>query len=319
MHYSSALKHHIRRTLLRLLIFVFITLGFPAVVTLLLNGRLSERVYSAAESGKSVVLDNGKITETLDVENFLPCAVMGQLSIENDEELLKSFAVIMRTYIFSVMGAETSIPVSSLDIPYVTYDELETLWGDDFPANYNRLMKIVSDTSLKTLYCGDIMISPYYHSVSAGTTRAGSEVLGESYSYLCAAKCPNDSASPDYFKAYYYTNEEFASLVRLMDERISVDPASPLENLQIISRDSSGYVLEMSVGGITFDGTQFYEKAKINSPSFMIEEYNGGVRISTYGKGHGLGLSLNHAASMAAGGSSYQEILHYFYTDVEIK
>ena len=57
----------------------------------------------------------------------------------------------------------------------------------------------------------------------------------------------------------------------------------------------------------------------INSPSFMIEEYNGGVRIATYGKGHGLGVSLCYASVLAKKGSSYKEILNYFYTNIDIK
>lgn len=312
-------KKNIRKQLLKICAFIFAVIAFPSITTMLMNGKMPQRIYSAGTSGKYVVVTTGGITENLDVEDFIPCAVMGQLSIDNDEELLKSFAVIMRTYILSAMGNETSIPSEKLNIPYVTYDEMEKLWGDNFPDNYNKLMKIVSDTSLVTITLNGELIAPYYHSVSAGKTRAGTEVMGEDFAYLCSVSCPDDTSSPDYFKAYYYSNEEFAVKVRAIDENISIDNASPLETLQIISRDSAGYVLNMSIGGISIDGTKFYEAMQINSPSFMIEEYDGGVRITTYGAGHGMGVSLNYAASLASGGSSYIEILHYFYTNTEIK
>ncbi len=310
---------HLKKFLIKISAFVFATIAIPSIITLIMNGKISQRIYSAAESGKYVIVNNGGITETIDVEDFIPCAVMGQLSIDNDEELLKSFAVIMRTYILSAIGNENSIPSEKLNIPYITYDEMENLWGDAFPNNYNRLMKIVSDTSLVTIKCNDVLISPYYHSISAGKTRSGSEVMGEEFSYLCSATCPNDSASSDYFKAYYYTYEEFSSKVRSIDKNISLGSESPLENIQIISRDSAGYVLDMSIGGVAMDGTSFYEAMQINSPSFMIEEYNGGVRITTYGVGHGLGVSLNHAAVMADNGASYLEILNAFYMNVSIQ
>lgn len=196
---------------------------------------------------------------------------------------------------------------------------MEKLWEDNFPDNYNKLMKIVSDTSLVTITCNGSLISPYYHGVSAGKTRSGTEVMSENFSYLCSVNCPDDTSSPDYFKAYYYSYKEFAGKIRSIDKNISIDDNAPLENVQIISRDSAGYVLNMSVGGISIDGTRFYEAMGINSPSFMIEEYDGGVRITTYGLGHGLGVSLNYASSLAAKGSSYIEILHYFYTNTEIK
>lgn len=311
-------KRYLRKQLLKALVFVIITICFPAAVTLIMNGKKPQRVYSASESGKYVIINNEGFTETLDVEDFIPCAIMGQLSINNDEELLKCFAVIIRTYIYSALGNENSIPVQNLNIPYITYDEMETIWEDDFPKNYNTLMKIAADTSLETITCNNMLISPYYHSVSGGKTRNGSEVMNDMYSYLCSVNCPDDTASPEYFKAYYYTNEEFAQKVRTIDNNISIDISAPLETVQIVSRDSAGYVLDISIGGINIDSTKFYEAMQINSPSFIIEEYNGGIRITTYGCGHGLGLSLNYAAVLAANGSSYTEILNYFYTNIKI-
>ena len=40
--------------------------------------------------------------------------------------------------------------------------------------------------------------------------------------------------------------------------------------------------------------------------------------ISGGGYGHGVGLSQNGAKGMAEAGMSYQEILAYFYKDVEL-
>jgi stage II sporulation protein D len=195
---------------------------------------------------------------------------------------------------------------------------MESLWGDDFPDYYNRLMKIVSNTSLEVITCDGVLIAPYYHSVSSGYTRLGTEVLGDDFSYLCQANCPDDKASSVFFKAYYYDYDEFASIVRTLDNAIVIDDNEPLKNVQIVSRDSSGYVLDMTIGNITVSGTAFYEAMNINSPSFMIEDYNGCVRITTYGVGHGLGVSLCYASELAKNGASYIEILNYFYTNIVI-
>lgn len=312
-------KKNIRKFFLKIIIFIIAVLAIPTVITLVSNGKISTRIYSATESGKYVVINNNGIKEELDVENYIPCVLMGQLSIENEEELLKSFAVIMRTYILNLMTDKSSIDSGEIDIPYISYDEMEELWGDNFPENYNKLMKVVSDTSLQVISNNDKLISPYYHSVSAENTRNGVEVLGENFAYLCSVNCATDTTSPDYFKAYYYTNDDFASAIRDIDKNISIDEAAPLVNIQIVSKDSAGYILSLDIGGVTISGIDFYKAMNINSPSFLIEEYNDGIRITTYGVGHGLGLSLNHAASLASNGSSYVEILHYFYNNVEIK
>lgn len=310
--------HHIKKIILHILLFVAATLAIPTVITLLFGEKSESRIYKASDSGKYVTLESNGVTEKMDVEEFIPCAIMGQLSIENEEELLKTFAVIMRTYIYKEMGENNTIAADSLNIPYMSYSDMEALWEDAFPDNYNRLMKIMSNTSLEVMTYNDTLIAPYYHSTSCGNTRAGSEVLGDEFSYMCAASCPDDKSSTDYFKAYYYENDEFANLVRAMDSEILIDDAAPLENVQIVSRDSSGYVLDMNIGNRTINGTVFYEAMNINSPSFMIEEYNGGIRITTYGKGHGLGVSLCYASMLAENGSSYKEILNYFYTGIKI-
>lgn len=308
---------YVRRVVLRVLLFVGVTLFIPTAFTLMFGKKTEGRIYKAADSGRFVVVEKNGITENMDVEDFIPCAVMGQLSIENAEELLKSFAVIMRTYIYKAMGERESIEAKELNVPYLTYSELEALWEEDFPDNYNRLMKIMDNTSLEVLTYNNAVISPYYHSISGGNTRSGNEVLGEEYSYMCSASCPEDKASEEYFKAYYYDNKEFAQLVRGIDSEIIIDEEAPLENVQIVSRDGAGYVMDMNIGNRTINGTVFYEAMNINSPSFMIEEYNGGVRITTYGKGHGLGVSLCYASVLAKNGSSYKEILNYFYTNIE--
>lgn len=309
---------HIRKTFFKILLFIIITLTIPTAFTLFFGKKTEGRIYVTSDSGRFITMEANGITEKMDVESFIPCAIMGQLSIENEEELLKSFAVIIRTYIYKEMGDKDSISADKLNIPYVSYSEMEALWEDKFPDNYNRLMKIMSNTSLEIITSNGNVISPYYHSISGGNTRSGNEVLGEEFSYMCSAACPDDKASTDYFKAYYYENADFAKLVRTIDSEIIIDDTAPLENVQIVSRDGAGYVMDLTIGNRTVNGTSFYEAMNINSPSFMIEEYNGGVRITTYGKGHGLGVSLCYASVLAKNGSSYKEILNYFYTNIDI-
>ena len=310
--------NHIRKAIFKILLFIIITLTIPTAFTLFWGKKTEGRIYKASDSGRFVTVEINGITERMDVEDFIPCAVMGQLSIENEEELLKTFAVIIRTYIYKEMGDKNSISAGELNIPYISYSDMEALWEDKFPDNYNYLMKIMSNTSLEVITSNDAVISPYYHSISCGNTRSGNEVLGEEFSYMCSASCPEDKASAEYFKAYYYENAEFAGLVRKIDSEITIDESSPLETVQIVSRDGAGYVMDMTIGNRTINGTSFYEAMNINSPSFMIEEYNGGVRITTYGKGHGLGVSLCYASVLAENGSSYKEILNYFYTNIYI-
>ena len=50
-----------------------------------------------------------------------------------------------------------------------------------------------------------------------------------------------------------------------------------------------------------------------NSACFTITQLGENVRIVTRGLGHGYGLSQNEARAMAQEGTSYEEILQYFF------
>ena len=73
-----------------------------------------------------------------------------------------------------------------------------------------------------------------------------------------------------------------------------------------ILNNCSGVVRE-HVDEIFGDTLSFDEKGELS-----------GWRFTGGGYGHGVGLSQNGANGMAKQGKGYGEILHFFYTDVEL-
>ena len=57
----------------------------------------------------------------------------------------------------------------------------------------------------------------------------------------------------------------------------------------------------------------------LNSACFYLSELEGKIRIVTKGIGHGLGFSQYGAEQMAKRGSSYRELLQYYYRDVKTR
>ena len=64
---------------------------------------------------------------------------------------------------------------------------------------------------------------------------------------------------------------------------------------------------------------EFREKYKLASGSFVLQKYDGKLRVTTRGVGHGLGLSQYSANKMAKDGKTYDEILEYFFEGTELK
>ena len=83
-------------------------------------------------------------------------------------------------------------------------------------------------------------------------------------------------------------------------------------------REESGYVKTIQVGNSSVSGEEFRKVFSLNSACFYIREIDGRVRIVTKGLGHGYGLSIYGANEMAKEGKTYQEILSYYYSGIEI-
>ena len=43
-----------------------------------------------------------------------------------------------------------------------------------------------------------------------------------------------------------------------------------------------------------------------------------GITLTGYGYGHGIGMAQDSAIAMGEAGLTFEEILHFFYTDIEI-
>lgn len=302
-------KYYYRKKIFYILLIIAFCAGFPTIVTLLINhgSTGNDTVYTARESGKSITITENGSSQTLDVEEFIPCAMMGQLSVDDNEELLKSFAIIMRTFIYGKLGDKNEIDVSSLDLPYMSYDDMKTTWKDDFADNLNKLNKIMEETSLLVIKYNDTLINPYYHTLSAGVTREGNE------EYIKSLDCSSDMEDEKYLQTSVYSFEVFLSTIKEINSEIILSAETPLEAVQIVSRDSAGYITELQIGGTPVDINLFTDKFALASQCFEIDEYNGGIRIITKGIGHGYGMSLHSAKSMGENGKSCTEILNYFY------
>jgi len=265
-----------------------------------------------------------------DIEDYVAGILPGQIPMTYEEEALKAQAVIARTNLLqkSINFYQTKDPVQvvamvqekdleEIGFEYYTPAELQELWGYEQWEQYEKkIRKAVEATAGEFLALEGKPIDLPYHAVSAGKTRDG-KVLGETYSYLESVECAGDLKSVDYLKVQTYSPEEFHAKV-LLEETASRKAGEMEEGLlEITARDQAGYVTELRMGEQFLAGEEFRSRLGLNSSYFTIEETEEGVRITTKGLGHGLGLSLYQANLQALDGKTYLEILLYFYKNVE--
>ena len=122
-----------------------------------------------------------------------------------------------------------------------------------------------------------------------GKTRIGKEVLGtDEYPYLQMKECPKDVEADGQMES---------KLIKAA-------------GAQITSQDSAGYVTGVKVGEETLNGETFRDTYGLLSSCFELQEFEGKMRVTTKGIGHGLGMSQNTANEMAKEGYSWQAKFH---------
>lgn len=253
------------------------------------------------------------------LEEFVAGILPGQMPVTYEEEALKVQAVIVRTNLLKksmeyyqtedIRQAAEAIQEKDLEdmgFAYYSPEKQEELWGYEQWEHYaDKMQRAAEATSGKILAQEGKPVELPYHAVSAGRTRDGA-VLGEAYPYLEGADCPQDLESPDYLKIEIVPFELFS------EEDISEELLP-----EITKRDESGYVMEVHLGDEILGGEEFRNRYGLNSSCFTIEKVEEGIRITTKGLGHGLGLSMYQANRQALEGKTYLEILMYFYKNVE--
>ncbi|NLG03618.1 MAG: SpoIID/LytB domain-containing protein, partial [Clostridia bacterium] len=164
------------------------------------------------------------------------------------------------------------------------------------------------------------VIYPPYHLVSASVTRDASDLLDkQNIPYLKSVESMIDQHSEEYCHTFFYSWEEVNKKFDLEFTEGFEYKETLSEQIKIKKSSQKNYVASVEIGEFEVTGDRLRELFDLPSISFELFLSEEGMRIVTYGVGHGLGMSLYGAQQMAEKGMDYQTILKYFYPETEIK
>jgi len=187
----------------------------------------------------------------------------------------------------------------------------------------------------KAIYYNGALIQAVYSASSAGYTASSKNVWGTDYPYLQSRFCDLDKQyDPNYGRKVEYTSDEIKSKVL---EKTGIElTGDPSDWLSVETNVDGFYVGQMNVGGyhsytdssgdsVKITGRVFRERImgfELRSSAFDVE-YDAGTDkfiFTTYGYGHGVGMSQNGANALATHlGYDYKQILTYYYQGTEVK
>ncbi|MGI6031548.1 MAG: stage II sporulation protein D [Eubacteriales bacterium] len=268
--------------------------------------------------------------EEMDLHQYLIGVLAGEMPASFEMEALKAQAVAARSYTANRMQENTQnekIYESHQGAPlcddpshckaYLDRQQREAAFGDNAQQWQQRLTQAVEETDGQVaVYAGEA-ICAVFHSTSAGRTENAADVWGSDVPYLQSVESQGEESSPRYESRQEYSAEEFRNLLSQAREGMTF-PQDPASYLGEVTRSEAGGVEQMTVCGETFTGLELREIFGLRSTHFTLTWQEDCFRFDVLGYGHGVGMSQYGANYMASQGKTYEEIIKWYYTGVEL-
>ena len=252
---------------------------------------------------------NGSIIN-IELESYLIGVVASEMPASFNTEALKAQAIVARTYALKRIS-EGKILTDTLSTQvYKDDNELRNMWGASFNTYYNKIKDAVNSTKGMYITYNGKYIDAVYHSTSNGYTEDAINVWGNDIPYLKSTESIWDKSASSYERTVTFTFSEFINKLG-----ININKDSEIN----ITRNNSNRVSLISIDSNTFDGITFRTKLGLRSTDFNIILHEDNIVITTYGYGHGVGMSQYGANGMANSGYNYKDILNHYYKDIKIE
>lgn len=311
-------QSYIRHKIKTICSFLVILILLPYIVAVFVNGgdvEVKGKGKGPAVQVKRMLGKGREITVEVPWDEYFIGVLAKEMPETYEEEALKAQAVLIRSNLYQKLEENKE---KVLEGEYLNVKDLEKKWGmKRFEKFYNKLKKAMNETGNQVLYYNETYAMVPFHQSSNGKTRSAQEVLGNAdIPYLMPRECPKDKEAEDEMHVYNMEFKEIQEKCRpflvAVDKR-NADKILKFSDFEIQAYDAAGYVSKMRIGDTVCTGEQFREALSLASSAFSIQEAEVGLRITTMGKGHGLGMSQWTANELAKEGKKYEDILQIFF------
>ncbi|MHA7967122.1 stage II sporulation protein D [Paenibacillus sp. CAU 1782] len=273
------------------------------------------RVYLSAE----------KKIEKVPLETYVLGVLAGEMMADFELEALKAQAIAARTYIVRRLSApaDGALKKKGADVTdtiehqvYIPRGELLGRWpGGADAEQLIKMKRAVAETRGLVITYNGGPIEAAFFSTSNGYTENSEDYWELSLPYLRSVASPWDKElSPRYRQQAEFGQKELYAKLGVSGKAAKGKPV-----IKLMSETEGNRVKEVKVNGVLFTGREVREKLGLASSQFTWKIDGNNVSFTTYGMGHGVGMSQWGANGMAKEGKTAAEILHHYYTGATVE
>ncbi|SYX86537.1 stage II sporulation protein D [Paenibacillus alvei] len=289
---------------------------------------------AAAQPTVRVYLSGTRQVESIALEQYVRGVLAAEMPSSFELEALKAQAMAARTYIMRrLLAQDTSGAPEGADVTdtvshqaYKPLAEMKRL-PKEAAAKLNRAVEETQDQIIT--YEGKPIMAAFF-STSNGYTENSEDYWGNPVPYLKSVASPWDErVAPRFAESTTYKVDALLSELGVSAQALKLQSgggtssnsgsAQAIRNqLRILSRTPGKRVGQVQVGTEQFTGREIREKLGLRSSAFDWSMVDGKLVITTYGFGHGVGMSQYGAQGMAKEGSTAEQIVTYYYKGVKV-
>ena len=251
------------------------------------------------------IKDNNNQISIITLKEYIMSAILNNISYEYNIEVLKSVAILYRTYAYKKMAKEGYINYNDEFIKYKNMSYYKLLLFHDFENIIKKVQKAVDDTECIFITYKNLFINPYIHLASNGHTDESDE------EYLKSVTSLWDLDSEYYLSTTKYTHKDFSDKLTI--------PYNKVIDIKITSYTKAGCINTLSINNKMYTIEEFIKKLNLPSKDMTILINQKDITIINRGTGNNLGLSLEGAESLSKDNCNYLQILNYYFPLCRIK
>lgn len=329
-----------KKFIIYFLIFIFLCFILPALLTkrdiatnaneLSQNNQSNNNVntekYDYQKYGTIKLLhhNTGEVEE-LDIDSYLCNVVSAEMPADFQLEALKAQAIVARTYtIFKIQNKKHEnadiCDDSACCQAWISKEDRFARWDENQrDNNWKKIEQCVNETVGKIITYNNKPINAFFHSNSGGITELPVNVWGggSDMPYLQVVETSGEDEYSQYASEVTLSQEEILEKLKIKYSDIQIDFNND-EDIKILEYTDSNRVKTVKFGNHEISGTEARSIFGLKSTNFEIIKENENIKFSVKGYGHGVGMSQTGADSLAKQGKTCEDIIHHYYSNVEI-
>ena len=283
------------------------------------------------ESPESIELYNTQNDqiENVNLNYYLLCVVASEIPFKYEYEAIKAQVVVARTYLFNKIVNNLEEKGDVCDDyrhcqAYTPLEKLNEIWKNkgftdkEIEEGKEKIQKAILDTKNQVIIYNGKIIDALFHASSPQRTEDAKAIWScEDIPYLKSVENVEDET---YENRNSQTILPYSVFKNTLIEKGYVENLTDEEmlNTKISEYTDSGRVKTIQVGNYKIKAEDLRTLFGIKSTNFTLSVDSENIVFNVIGYGHGVGLSQVGANTYAKLGKTYDEIIHHYYTGVDI-